>query len=116
MERERLVDALAGRGDAAELCREALLADAELTLSPTSVDTTELTVVYRRRAQHLRGRGIEAVGADEAADLLGRTRFTEVVVGRVSGGPGRHVFQLFLDPGGDELVACLAVADTASGS
>lgn len=82
MEREHLIAALTGAGEAATLCRQALLDDAELVMSPSTVPT---------------------------ADRLDRTAHAELAVARVDGGPGGHVFQLFLDPARQQVVACLAV-------
>lgn len=108
MDRGQLITALADAGEAARLCREALLAGAELEISPGIVPTSELRTIYRSRAEHLRAKGIPAVGADEAADQLDGATFPELRVGRVSGG-GRGMFQLFLDPQLEHLVACVAL-------
>lgn len=107
MDRDQLITGLADAGEAARLCREALLGGAELQISPGIVPTSELRTIYRSRAEHLRSKGILAVGADEAADALDRTTFGELRIGRVSGG-ARGVFQVFLDPQLEQVVACVA--------
>jgi len=115
MDRDKLVAALDGAGIAGELCRDALLAGADLHVLPGLVPTRELRTIYRRRAEHLRSHGIEAIDADQAADELDRTPHADLVVGRVESEPGGHFFQLFLDPTRERVVACLAVpADDSS--
>ncbi|HXH78362.1 hypothetical protein [Nocardioides sp.] len=109
MDREHLLAALEDAGEAAALCRHALLEGAALDLHPGSVPTAALRDIYRSRAEHLRDHEIAAVGADDAADRLDRTSHASLRIGAVDGGPGGHFFQLFLDPAGEELVACLAV-------
>ena len=81
---------------------------------PGAVATAELRTIYRRRAEHLRQHGAPAVDADDAADAadrLDQTAHTDLVVGRVDGGLGRHVFQLFFDAAAEHVVACLAIPD-----
>jgi hypothetical protein len=112
---EQLLAALSGAGEAAGLCRRALLTGAELEVFPGVVPTAELRTIYRRRAEHLRRTGIAAIDADEAADRLDRTTHVDLVIGKVDGGPGDHFFQLFFDPAIEHLVACLTVPAESRG-
>ncbi|MCW2834372.1 MAG: hypothetical protein JWN68_2325 [Nocardioides sp.] len=110
MDREHLLAALAraDAGDATDLCRQAVLEGAELDVAPMSVPTAALRGIYRSRAEHLLEHEVAAVGAHDAADRLDRTSHASLRIGSVAGGRG-HFFQLFLDPAGQELVACLMV-------
>lgn len=112
MDRDLLLAALADAGDTAELCRAALLANADLRVLPGTVPTADLRSAYRSRAEHLAQQGSDdtAIGAAEVADRLERTDHVELVVARVSGGSTASVFQVFLDPGQRTVVACLAVS------
>lgn len=112
MDRDQLISALAGAGEAARLCREALLAGAELEVSPRIVATSELRAIYRSRAEHLRAQGTPAVGADEAADELDRTAFPELRIARVTGGAQAGTqsgFQVFLDQQLGRVITCVAL-------
>ncbi len=114
MDREHLIAALGDvgqGGEAGALCRQALLDGAELVMLPGTVPTAALREIYRSRAEHLRQRRVPAIGADEAADQLERSAHATLRIGSVDGGPGSHFFQLFLDPAGEQVVACLAVPD-----
>ena len=114
MDRERLLAALDDASEASEaaaLCRQALLEGAELVILPGRVQTTALRDIYRSRAEHLREHAVAAIGADDAADRLDRTGHPALGIASVDGGPGSHFFQLFFDPAGEEIVACLAVPD-----
>lgn len=114
VDRTELITKLEGAGAAAELCRKALLDGAELEVFPGVVSSTELRTIYRRRAEHLRQTGVQAIGADEAADRLERTPDTDLVIAKVAG-LGGHFFQLLLDPALEGVVACLAVPARSSG-
>jgi hypothetical protein len=109
MDPERLVGALADRGAAADLCRDAVASGAELVLLPGRVPADELRTIYRRRAEHLQVTGTAAIGADEAADRLDQTAHQELVIGKVDCGPEGHFFQLFFDPAVEHVIACVAV-------
>jgi hypothetical protein len=110
MDREALIGMLSGRGPAAELCRSDLLGGADLELMPGLVDAPVLESIYRRRAQHLQERGIDAFAAFEAADALASTSAAQLALAKVESGPSHHFFQLFLEPQLDGLVTCLAVS------
>jgi hypothetical protein len=111
MDREHLLTALDDAGEAAALCRQALLAGAELVMLPGTVPTAALRDIYRSRAEHLREHAVAAIGADDAADRLDRTGHPALRIGSVEGGSGSHFSQLFFDPAATEVVACLAVPD-----
>jgi hypothetical protein len=88
-------------------CRDDLERGARLDSFPALIATSELRGIYRRRAEHLDAQGSDATGAFETAEALEATSHAELALAKVSGGSSGLVFQLFLTPRLDEVVACV---------
>jgi hypothetical protein len=105
----QVVSALNGLPGAAVMCRDDLEHGARLVVLPGLVDAGEIRTAYRRRAEHLDGQGADASEAYAAAERLEATSAPDLALGKVEGGPSGHIFQLFLTPRLDEVVACLVL-------
>jgi hypothetical protein len=113
VEARDLLVLLTGTTGAAADCREDLEHGGRLDTFPALVVTKELRAVYRRRAEHIDAQGGDAAGAFETADALDATSHTELALAKVSGGSSGRIFQLFLTPALDQVIACIALPEAS---
>lgn len=110
MERSRLIQLLAGEGEARLLSRSALSAGAEYEVWPEAVPVQRLLAVYERRERGTRRSGQSTIGFGDALDALRAYDGADLSIGFIDDrGRGGYYFQLFMDPELDGVVACLGV-------
>jgi hypothetical protein len=110
MERADLAELLDQPTDAFTACRDAVLACDEFQIWNADVAVHNLVQTYRRREKHVRDVGHPALGFAEAVTDLEEYGLPFVWLGHVKGQRPPYHFQIFLEPAGTRIVACLAVA------
>jgi hypothetical protein len=115
VKRAELAAVLSGGGAVAESAREALTTGAAYEVWPGTSSADSLLSTYRRRSRHVERTGQPSIGFPEAVERLAASTADRLAIGYVDDRPrGGYYFQVFLDPTGPTLVACLGVKRSAS--
>lgn len=114
MDRDSLAGLLDGHGEAAQLAKDALLADADYKVwDDGAAQVDSLRTIYRRRLRLVQRQGRTTTGFAEAVEAL---RVYDgppgVVIGYIDDRPqSGYYFQLFLAVDLSKIIACLGIAD-----
>ncbi|GAB2483315.1 hypothetical protein GCM10027187_58570 [Streptosporangium sandarakinum] len=113
MERDQLIRLLFGGSETHSMCHDAVRSGAPYKIWDRKIPAGRLALIYGRRWRHVQRTGQPSIGFEEAVLALKSYAGDELMVGYVDDRfKGGYYFQIFLEPGCSEMVACLGVKRT----